>query len=138
MTVKAPVGPYYDDAVRSHRLFLHLHRRLEQSAAAWRRRGRDVVIRWHRTVDTEYRRTRIDIIEDDVITHRLLYRCDGGIRPWGDPDAAHLRDHDTGQRYYALPMNNGPRVWSAKVGGREPHFSSKELVNGWFIPQEAP
>ena len=129
-------GPHFAAATRSHRLFLELHHLIHERAADLRRSGRDVCVGSNRTVDAEFRGTRIEIVVEGVEAYRLLYRCDGGARPWPDPDRPHLQDRMRNVRYYALRMNethDGSPFWSPRADGGEPHHTNRELVSSWLV-----
>lgn len=128
-----PAGAvHFDAALRSRRLFDHLMDLLNREAALRRAAGRSIRVTSNRTVGSEFRRTRVEITEGDEVLRRCRYRCDGGFRGWGDPDRCHLRDTDTGQRYYALTMNGGPQAWSPHSDGSKPHISNRDMVGLWL------
>lgn len=130
----APEGPHLAAATRSHRLFLQLQHLMHQRAAQARQTGSDVCTESVRTVTKNFRRTRLRVFRDGEVALELVYRCDGGLRPWPDPDRPHLQDRTSGKSFYALPFlqQHAPLRWSPRPDGRPPHRTNRELCNGWL------
>ena len=126
--------PHFAAATRSHRLFLQLQDLMVERAAQARRVGSEVCLESRRTVGARFRRTRIRVYHNGNVVLELVYRCDGGLVDWPDPERSQLQDRTAGARFYALTFRAGDPKWSSRPDGRGPHRSNEELCNGWLVP----